>query len=250
MRLVAVVALLACACGSASDGGHRGDGGASSLGGVGNLAPSSGGGGQAHGGESPNPGVAGLPIDMACDANVACPAEPPAVGAACDWCADVDCAYDRCESDGVALHVHCANGQSQHGAVACGSCCDTDADCDFQVCVQQKCITIPAGACARDADCASDQRCAGDFVCPCRMNCDVPDTLGACVPKATTCCSSEADCDAGDSCVAGGCREPGDASACWTRADCPAGEQCTAVVCACGTSCGQPETRGVCFGAD
>lgn len=118
--------------------------------------------------------------------------------------------------------------------------------------------------CYLDRDCREDELCSGGTFCPCTVLCELPTTLGTCIPKnPEQCCFMDEMCPDGQVCrgtVPGGgqgwCVDPpADAWACHEPQDCLSpdfmceGSPFTDLGCVCGEAgCQRPEGLGMCVG--
>jgi len=289
--LVAILLVLASACGGVSRGSHgehddgvplSGAGGTAGTGGVGASSPVGGAAGAPapsdctfgsacrSGGSTcvvEDAGACCLKATYSCEAgrwsgpqysdcgSLACPSSLPQDGDACGPCGG-SCDYDMCRADGGGqnLAVNCLDGhwQTVHGS--CWQCCQNDADCPNAnaQCVQGRCLSTDNSGgeyCNGDKECGQGQICAGALICPCGdpAKCEYGEDQGTCVPADLGCCATNADCKAGETCVAGVCKPPAPEESCWSSLDCPFRFGCNrANVCPCGSSCLAPDAPGQC----
>lgn len=185
-----------------------------------------------------------------------------ATGGAC-W-ADADCpAGVKCNGAFVCpCTADCAlpdsMGVCQGGPVGC---CTTDFDCELgERCAGDGtpggvCKPVPVwGSCWDGNDCSPTQTCEGASVCPCDADCDVPDTVGACVGGDSGCCTGAEVCPAGYQCMPlsgigwSTCVATPEPGRCWADTDCPANHTCEgAAFCPCNADCDMDyEGTGVC----
>ncbi len=184
----------------------------------------------------------------ACAAPI-CPDSPPTDGDPCSPCSvpSGTCLIDRCQEENKKYEAECVDEVWQVEVHGCGmpACCDGDEECASNICVNTICKTEAAGGCWRDADCTDSDICSGVSVCACNEICSSRDYPGTCVPNDQGCCRDDSDCDMGEQCLAGMCKEPA-MTGCWSDRDCGEGTCEGESICACGMACALPDTPGIC----
>jgi len=165
-------------------------------------------------------------------------------------------------------------GTPDNGAVpgTCGppgeECCTSDADCaeglactakadpgpgDFKDATIGQCVPAPQeSSCLHNDDCFPDMVCLGAPGWPCGKP---TNSLGWCGYPTDICCTTDAQCPQGTSCVGiqfgatGQCSFPAGPGACWDNSECAPGKVCQgAYACSPCSACieGKPETPGTC----
>ncbi len=194
--------------GAAGDGGSTPGAGTGGAAGDGGSTPGAGNGGAAgDGGSTPGAGNGGAAGDGG---------STPGAG-----------------NGGSAGDGGSAQGGAGNGGAGGGSslCCKISSDCGDPAnfdCVQGTCEKhVDPPACWFDTGCGKGEICIGANVCPCGVNCLLPDSPGKCVPNtATACCKIDKDCKGGV-CVNGTCTpDIPTPPKCYRDLECNKGQHC------------------------
>ena len=162
-----------------------------------------------------------LPLLASCGSDADCPAGQACINGACEP------AIAGCNSDAdCPPGMGCSNGTCKPKEAPT---CTTDADCaPSGLCVNGFCKELPPSLCTTDAECPDG------FVC-------TPTGMCKALPPEEE-CTSDADCQPFESCVAGACII--ELIECETSLDCPEGYTCTS------TGICKPPAAGSCTSDD